>query len=101
MQCVDCHNRAAHSFEVADRAVDGAILAGEIPADLPFIKKTGLALIQAAIHERRGRRGENRRGPERFLPREISGCLRQAIQRYQRGRLAPWPRSITATCFPI
>jgi nitrate/TMAO reductase-like tetraheme cytochrome c subunit len=22
MQCVDCHNRAAHSFEVADRAVD-------------------------------------------------------------------------------
>ncbi len=47
MQCVDCHNRPAHSFEVADRAVDGAILRGEIPADLPFIKKTGLALIQA------------------------------------------------------
>jgi hypothetical protein len=47
MQCVDCHNRAAHSFEVPDRAVDGAIARGEIPADLPFIKKTGLGLIQA------------------------------------------------------
>jgi hypothetical protein len=47
MQCVDCHNRAAHSFETAERAVDGAIAAGEIPADLPFVKKTGLALIQA------------------------------------------------------
>jgi NapC/NirT cytochrome c family, N-terminal region len=47
MQCVDCHNRAAHSFEVADRAIDGAISRGGIPADLPFIKKTGLALIQA------------------------------------------------------
>ncbi|MGA3235872.1 MAG: NapC/NirT family cytochrome c [Bryobacteraceae bacterium] len=48
MQCVDCHNRAAHSFEVADRAIDGAIARGAIPADLPFIKKTGLGLIQAA-----------------------------------------------------
>jgi len=47
MQCVDCHNRAAHSFEVPDRAVDGAISRGAIPADLPFIKKTSLALIQA------------------------------------------------------
>ena len=47
MQCVDCHNRAAHTFETAERAVDGAITGGEIPADLPFVKKTGLALIQA------------------------------------------------------
>ncbi len=47
MQCVDCHNRAAHSFEVPDRAIDGAISRGEIAADLPFIKKTGLGLIQA------------------------------------------------------
>jgi len=47
MQCVDCHNRAAHSFEVPGRAIDHAMLRGEIPADLPFIKKTGLGLIQA------------------------------------------------------
>jgi hypothetical protein len=46
MQCVDCHNRAAHSFDVPDRAIDRAMLRGEIPADLPFIKKTGLGLIQ-------------------------------------------------------
>jgi len=47
MQCVDCHNRAAHSFEVPDRAIDAAISRGAIPADLQFIKKTGLGLIQA------------------------------------------------------
>ncbi len=50
MQCVDCHNRPAHSFEVADRAIDGAISRGEIADDLPFIKKTGLGLIQAQYH---------------------------------------------------
>jgi hypothetical protein len=47
MQCVDCHNRAAHSFETPDDAVDTAISAGQIAADLPFVKKTGVQLIKA------------------------------------------------------
>jgi hypothetical protein len=46
MQCVDCHNRPAHAFEVPDRAVDGAITTGQIPASLPFIKKMGVELIK-------------------------------------------------------
>jgi hypothetical protein len=47
MQCVDCHNRAAHSFESADRAVDRAISTSQIPADLPFFKKTAMELLKA------------------------------------------------------
>lgn len=47
MQCVDCHNRAAHSFETPDHAVDSAIASGQIAADLPFVKKTGAQLIKA------------------------------------------------------
>ncbi len=47
MQCVDCHNRAAHSFETADRALDDALARGEIAATLPFVKKTGLELLKA------------------------------------------------------
>jgi nitrate/TMAO reductase-like tetraheme cytochrome c subunit len=47
MQCVDCHNRAAHSFEQPDRAVDGALAFGEIAAGLPFVKKTALELLKA------------------------------------------------------
>jgi hypothetical protein len=46
MQCVDCHNRPAHVFEVPDRAVDGAIATGQIPANLPFIKKMGVEMIK-------------------------------------------------------
>jgi hypothetical protein len=46
MQCVDCHNRPAHSFEVPDRAVDGAIENGQISSSLPFIKKVGVELIK-------------------------------------------------------
>ena len=47
MQCVDCHNRAAHSFEPPDRAVDGAMAAGSIATGLPFVKKTGVELLKA------------------------------------------------------
>jgi hypothetical protein len=48
MQCVDCHNRAAHSFETAERAIDQAIARGEIPSGLPFVKKTGLELLKVS-----------------------------------------------------
>jgi formate-dependent nitrite reductase cytochrome c552 subunit len=47
MQCVDCHNRAAHSFELADKGVDQAILSGEIASGLPYVKKTALDLLKA------------------------------------------------------
>jgi formate-dependent nitrite reductase cytochrome c552 subunit len=47
MQCADCHNRAAHSFELPDRAVDRAIAEGRISASLPFIKKIGVELLKA------------------------------------------------------
>jgi hypothetical protein len=48
MQCADCHNRAAHSFELPERALDSGIAEGKIPADLPFVKKTGLELLKGA-----------------------------------------------------
>jgi hypothetical protein len=34
MQCVDCHNRASHAFELPDRAVNPAMAAGQIAAAL-------------------------------------------------------------------
>jgi hypothetical protein len=47
MQCVDCHNRPAHSFELPDRAVDEALASGQVPRGLPFSKKISLDLIKA------------------------------------------------------
>ena len=47
MQCVDCHNRPTHAFELPDRAVDRAIAAGKIPADLPYLKKEGVEVLKA------------------------------------------------------
>jgi hypothetical protein len=46
MQCVDCHNRPTHTFELPERAIDKALAFGEIPSGLPFIKKEGVQLLK-------------------------------------------------------
>ena len=51
MQCVDCHNRAAHSFELPEHAVDRAMVTGRIAVGLPFIKKTAVELLKANSSE--------------------------------------------------
>jgi nitrate/TMAO reductase-like tetraheme cytochrome c subunit len=46
MDCIDCHNRPAHSFETPEGAVNKAMEHGGISASLPFIHKQGIALIK-------------------------------------------------------
>ena len=46
MDCMDCHNRPAHTFDLPDRALDRALAAGDISAALPFAKKQGLEVLQ-------------------------------------------------------
>jgi formate-dependent nitrite reductase cytochrome c552 subunit len=48
MQCVDCHNRPAHSFQLASRAVDEALASGKLPTRLPFLKKNAVEILSAA-----------------------------------------------------
>jgi nitrate/TMAO reductase-like tetraheme cytochrome c subunit len=47
MQCVDCHNRPTHTFELPERAMDRALAFGDISVDLPFIKKKGVEVLKA------------------------------------------------------
>ncbi len=46
MDCMDCHNRPTHSFELPERALDRALVSGEISPSLPFIKKKGVELLR-------------------------------------------------------
>jgi hypothetical protein len=47
MQCVDCHNRPTHAFELPERAVDKALALGEIPVSLPYVKKQSVQILKA------------------------------------------------------
>jgi nitrate/TMAO reductase-like tetraheme cytochrome c subunit len=46
MDCLDCHNRAGHSFEAPERAVDKALSDGSISVTLPYVRKKSLELLK-------------------------------------------------------
>ena len=47
MDCMDCHNRPAHTFEPApERAVDNAITSGRLPRTLPFVRREAVAALK-------------------------------------------------------
>jgi nitrate/TMAO reductase-like tetraheme cytochrome c subunit len=45
MDCIDCHNRAAHTFVTAEEAINRSMAGGAISPDLPFVHKKGLELL--------------------------------------------------------
>lgn len=47
MDCVDCHNRAAHTMRPAEVALNSAMEDRLISADLPWVHKEGLELLKA------------------------------------------------------
>jgi len=50
MQCVDCHNRPTHTFELPERAVDQAMGLGRISPTLPFVKRKAMELLNATYN---------------------------------------------------
>ncbi len=46
MDCVDCHNRPTHTFQLPGRALDDAMTTGDISPALPFIKKQAMAALK-------------------------------------------------------
>jgi len=46
MDCVDCHNRPTHKFDLPENAVDKAMSVGHISSELPFIKKKAVELLK-------------------------------------------------------
>ncbi len=46
MDCVDCHNRPTHAFDLPERAVDKALASGKLSRELPYARKWGIEVIQ-------------------------------------------------------
>lgn len=49
MDCIDCHNRAAHYIPYPEQSVDQAIASGLISTDLPYIRKNAVAILNVAF----------------------------------------------------
>jgi nitrate/TMAO reductase-like tetraheme cytochrome c subunit len=53
MDCLDCHNRPTHIYRTPEEALDQKLLTGEIPRELPYIKRQALEVVTQdyASHE--------------------------------------------------
>src|SRR5438309_2538224 len=45
MDCIDCHNRPAHTFLPPDVAVDQSFAAGRLDTSLPYLKREAIAVL--------------------------------------------------------
>jgi hypothetical protein len=46
MDCIDCHNRPTHAFEMPETAVDKQMSTGTISPTLPYIKKKAVEMLK-------------------------------------------------------
>ena len=50
MDCVDCHNRASHTYRSPEYEVDLALIEGRIDRTLPFIKREGVRILTETVY---------------------------------------------------
>ena len=97
MDCLDCHTRPSHSFDLPERAVDDAMAEGLISSELPWVKKQAVALLRAEYADREA---AARRIPEeltRYYRSEHADRfreLRPAIERAGQATADIWLRNV-------
>jgi NapC/NirT cytochrome c family, N-terminal region len=52
MDCIDCHNRPTHAFELPENGVDLRMYRGLISPELPYIRKKAVELLKANYSDR-------------------------------------------------
>ena len=94
MDCMDCHNRPAHTFEPgAERAADTAIALGQIPRDLPFARREAVTALKADYESKdAARAGIEARLRETY--RQQAGAAPEALARTVAGVQAVYARNV-------
>ena len=87
MDCIDCHNRASHTFATAEDALNRAMADGAVSPSLPWVHKEGLALLKADYASQDEARAEDSRAAHAVLSqRAIRMCWRRRPTRQSSGR---------------
>jgi len=66
MDCIDCHNRPTHAFELPENAVDLRISRGLISPELPYIRKKAVELLKTKYPDRDTAQKQITEGIENF-----------------------------------
>jgi hypothetical protein len=97
MDCMDCHNRPSHTYQLPERALNEAFVNGTIPANLPWAKKHGLEVMKA---EYKTQDDATLRLPAAFAKLyqdqhpDVHASRKADIDKAASGILAAWKRNI-------
>ena len=69
MDCMDCHTRPSHSFDLPEPAMNGAMTRGLISPHLPFAKKHSMEILQKTYATREQAMAE--------IPRQFEAVYRE------------------------
>ncbi len=97
MDCVDCHNRPTHIYDLPERAMDHALAEGEVSPSLPFVKKTAVELLRKSYATRDEASKAIPAGLERFYREnhpDVYAGRRAEITRSAQGVLDIYRRNI-------
>jgi hypothetical protein len=97
MDCVDCHNRPSHTFELPERALDHAMSKREIAPDLPLIRKTSLEILKKDYASSTAAEVEIPKAVEQFYREkqsEVFAKRQQEVTNAGKGVLAIWQRNV-------
>ncbi len=97
MDCVDCHNRPAHTFQLPERAVDDLMSTGAISPGLPEAKKQSVALLKTSYSSREDAGTRLPVSFENFYKQkypDVYATRQPEIQRSARGVLDVYDRNI-------
>jgi hypothetical protein len=83
MDCMDCHNRPGHLFELPGRALDEAMSSGHISTGLPFVRKQALVALNKVYPDRETAAREIRSSLAGFYPNGPAQQVGNAIAAVQ------------------
>lgn len=78
MDCVDCHNRPAHTFQLPSRAIDAALAEGRLDRSLPWIKKNAMDVLMKSYPDRSSALSEIPRALAKLYPGGPAVPVREA-----------------------
>lgn len=95
MDCMDCHNRPAHTmFFTAERAIDTAIAQGRIPRDLPYVRREAVAAVKAEYATSDAAMMGIEKHLQDFYAAQGGGADGQAVSRAVAGAQELWSENV-------
>lgn len=97
LDCMDCHNRPSHTYQLPDRALDGALADGLVSPSLPFVKKESLELLKASYATQAEAGEKIAAGFEKFYSEKYPAVFAQRkdeIQRSAKGVVAVYQKNV-------